>query len=161
MEGRWCNALGGSRHFIFRVVSLDLLISQLDLSVLIRYRRSVGICAATRLGTLGKAILATVLREHLKTRVQLFPEVVVHVLKFLKRHGESSRSALAGLASGDENLRVQAVLRGAGDSGNYISRSQAAFLAIRCLRADDARNNENAIAGIEHGWSIAVTWYGC
>src|SRR5271155_5742038 len=133
MEGRWCNALGGSCHFVFRVVSLDLLISQLELSVLIRRRHSVGIFAATRRGTPGKTILAMVLRQRLKTRVQLFPEVVAHVLKFLKRHGEiRSRSALAGLASGDENLHVQARIGDAGDSGNYISMSQGAFLAIGC-----------------------------
>jgi hypothetical protein len=162
MERGWCNALGGACHFIFCVVSLDLLILQLELSVRVRRRHAIGIYAATGRGTSGDAILALVLRERLEARLQPFPEVVAHILKFLKRHGEiRSRSALAGLAGGDENLHVQACVGGAGDSGNYISRSQGAFLAIRCLAADDARNNENTIAGIEHGWNMAVTWYGC
>jgi len=62
MKGGRYNALGGSCDFVFRVVSFDLLLLQLDLSVLIRRRHSVGICVATRRGTSGHAIFAMVLR---------------------------------------------------------------------------------------------------
>src|ERR1019366_10443892 len=136
-------------HLLFGLIGGCLLIGQILGCVRIRrWKRHIG-RRRGRIRSLRQAARALLLRQRLHAVVQLFLEVIVHLLQVF--HGNQhllARAALCPLASRDTRSNVLIGIGSIGEPRDDVSTAKFTFLAIGYHR-DVVVHDKSAPRGIE------------
>src|SRR5208337_2218108 len=119
------------------LVSILLLLVELTRGVCVRLCLAFFYRLWIRRWTARHPILALIVRERLKPRVNLLPEVVVHVLQILHGQGElRSGLAVIGLAARDQHLDVLIRIGCIRDPRQNVARGERTCRTVSGLLAE-------------------------
>src|SRR5215831_6065825 len=131
------------------LIGLLLLVGQFLLGVLIGRRRLHGRSRGTGVGSFRHVAGSLLLGQSLHAIVDLFLEMIVHVLQRVDRDRDlRSRRTIVLLARGDARVDVLILVWSIGKTSDHIAGRERAFAIIRVDR-ERSRNDEGAARRIE------------
>src|SRR5208337_1935415 len=103
--------------------------------------------------------LARIVRERLKSGIELFCELVLHFLQVVDvDHYCRAHAAIPPLAAGDAHAHLVVIIRGVIETGNDIPRGEFAILTVDGCHSEIARHHKKTPSRIKcRRWRFGAT----